>query len=386
MQKIPRKPKLRGVPRIAFAAALTALTLWTVGVAATAHSLSDAAERLRQETALPLALLRYEMGGEEADELSLGASLALSLTPILADARSEVTQAWSSELQLPPDETKPDTEDHEGTTLSDAQTGETVPRGADNGVPSRTLRVGDPSGYTVLGNVCINNGSKCTLDASQLTGAPAAAECPADGPQVLIVHTHGTEAYTMPAGEEYEASDDHRTLEKEKNMIRVGDEIAAVLSLYGISVLHDRQIHDTDYNSAYDKSYDSAAAYLQKYPSLSFVLDIHRDAISDADGKQYKVVSEEDPRAAQLSIVMGSNYSAWMDNFRLAAAVQAHLLKDHPTLMRPILLRPYGYNQSLCTGYLLVEVGAAGNSLDEAIYSARLFASAFAETLGAAKK
>lgn len=144
MQKIPRKPRLRGVPRIAFAAALTALTLWTVGVAATAHSLSDAAERLRQETALPLALLRYEMGGEEADELSLGASLALSLTPILADARSEVTQAWSSELQLPPDETKPDTEDHEGTTLSDAQTGETVPRGADNGVPSRTLRVGDP--------------------------------------------------------------------------------------------------------------------------------------------------------------------------------------------------------------------------------------------------
>ena len=71
MQKIPRKPRLRGVPRIAFAAALTALTLWTVGVAATAHSLSDAAERLRQETALPLALLRYEMGGEEADELSL---------------------------------------------------------------------------------------------------------------------------------------------------------------------------------------------------------------------------------------------------------------------------------------------------------------------------
>ncbi len=255
MQKIPRKPRLRGVPRIAFAAALTALTLWTVGVAATAHSLSDAAERLRQETALPLALLRYEMGGEEADELSLGASLALSLTPILADARSEVTQAWSSELQLPPDETKPDTEDHEGTTLSDAQTGETVPRGADNGVPSRTLRVGDPSGYTVLGNVCINNGSKCTLDASQLTGAPAAAECPADGPQVLIVHTHGTEAYTMPAGEEYEASDDHRTLEKEKNMIRVGDEIARVLTDAGLGVLHDRELYDyPNYSGAYNRS------------------------------------------------------------------------------------------------------------------------------------
>ena len=268
MQKIPRKPRLRGVPRIAFAAALTALTLWTVGVAATAHSLSDAAERLRQETALPLALLRYEMGGEEADELSLGASLALSLTPILADARSEVTQAWSSELQLPPDETKPDTEDHEGTTLSDAQTGETVPRGADNGVPSRTLRVGDPSGYTVLGNVCINNGSKCTLDASQLTGAPAAAECPADGPQVLIVHTHGTEAYTMPAGEEYEASDDHRTLEKEKNMIRVGDEIARVLTDAGLGVLHDRELYDyPNYSGAYNRSLAVIEKYRAEYPS-----------------------------------------------------------------------------------------------------------------------
>ena len=109
MQKISRRSKLRGVPRIALAAALAALTLWTVGVAATAHSLSDAAERLRQETALPLALLRCEMGGEETDDLSFGTARALSLTPLLADARSEVTQAWSSELQLPPDETKPDT-------------------------------------------------------------------------------------------------------------------------------------------------------------------------------------------------------------------------------------------------------------------------------------
>ena len=140
-----------------------------------------------------------------------------------------------------------------------------------------------------------------------------------------------------------------------------------------------------DYNSAYDKSYASAAAYLEKYPSISFILDIHRDAISDADGNQYKVVSQEDPHAAQLSIIMGSNYDAWLSNLRLAAAVQSHLLEKHPTLMRPITLRWYGYNQSLSPGSLLVEIGAAGNSLDEAIYSARLFAQGFAETLGCTK-
>ena len=94
------------------------------------------------------------------------------------------------------------------------------------------------------------------------------------------------------------------------------------------------------------------------------------------------MVTQEDPRAAQLSIIMGSNYDAWLSNLRLAVAVQSHLTHDHPTLMRPIALRWHGYNQSLSTGSLLVEVGAAGNSLDEAIYAARLFARGFAETLG----
>ena len=46
------------------------------------------------------------------------------------------------------------------------------------------------------------------------------------------------------------------------------------------------------------------------------------------------------------------------------------------------ILRYYGYNQSLSTGSMLVEIGAAGNSLDEAVYAARLFAAGFAETVG----
>ena len=61
---------------------------------------------------------------------------------------------------------------------------------------------------------------------------------------MLIVHTHATESYTMPVGEEYVPSDEWRTLEEEKNMLRVGDEMAAVLTEQGLSVLHDRTLHD----------------------------------------------------------------------------------------------------------------------------------------------
>ena len=39
-------------------------------------------------------------------------------------------------------------------------------------------------------------------------------------------------------------------------------------------------------------------------------------------------------------------------------------MQSYPTLMRPITLRNYSYNQSVCPGSMLVEVGAAGNSLD----------------------
>ena len=48
--------------------------------------------------------------------------------------------------------------------------------------------------------------------------------------------------------------------------------------------------------------------------------------------------------------------------------------------MRPISVRNSRYNQHLTPGALLVEMGAAGNSLDEALLSARLLGQAIAQT------
>ena len=91
-------------------------------------------------------------------------------------------------------------------------------------------------------------------------------------------------------------------------------------------------------------------------------------------------------RAAQMTFVIGTDGSGlpndnWPENLKLAAAVQDTLLSDYPTLMRPITVRNSRYNQHCTTGSLLVEVGAAGNSLDEALLSARLLAAGLAETL-----
>ena len=118
------------------------------------------------------------------------------------------------------------------------------------------------------------------------------------------------------------------------------------------------------------------------------MLDVHRDAIEDGQGNQYKVVSEVEGKgvSAQMSLVVGSDGSGlehpdWMENLRLAAAVQQDILEQYPTLMRPVLLRNSRYNQHAATGSLLLEAGAAGNSPEEAVLAGRLFAERFAAGL-----
>ena len=367
--------------------ALSAVTLWGVSVTAPAKDARDALRSLKDET-LGVMLLRWERGALGDDALSAPVSLALRMTPLLREGGDEIAQAWSTELEQPPSEGEggaDDAQDEEGTVLSQpVTTGEL--KVTENGVTARTLKPSDPSGYTVLGNVYINNGSDAALDASMLSG-DYAAKLGAEGPQVLIIHTHGSESYTMPPGQEYDVSDTFRTLDTNCNMIRIGDEMAQVLTDAGISVVHDRSLYDyPSYSGAYNRSLASIESYLQKYPSISFVLDVHRDAVQDVNGQQFKLLCGEDKNAAQLEFVIGSNggglsHDLWRENLKLACAVQETLYKDYPTLMRPVTVRNSRYNQHMTTGSLLVEVGTAGNSLEEAVNAARLFAAGFAKTI-----
>lgn len=219
--------------------ALSAVTLWGVSVTAPAKDARDALRSLKDET-LGVMLLRYERGDGGEDFLSLQTSLALHATPLLREGEENIAQAWSAELEQKPDDSADETgdaQDNEGTVLTQEETPDEIAV-TENGSPARTLKASDPSGYTVFGNVYINNGSDAALDASMLAG-DYAAKLGAEGPQVLIIHTHGSESYTMPPGQEYDVSDTFRTLDTNCNMIRIGDEMAQVLTDAGISVVHD---------------------------------------------------------------------------------------------------------------------------------------------------
>lgn len=357
------------------ASVAAAAVLWLAAVCAGSDDLASAAAAVRQSE-LARCLLQWELADLlPTDSLPLPALLALGQSPQLLAAQEEISrmQAVSpekAEAPAPPDEL--------------AAQDEPQPDG-DTAEPSPPLSVvvTDENGYTRVGDVFIKNASRQTLDGIRFDGTFAAAPG-GESPQVLILHTHGSEAYTMPAGEEYVDTGSFRTADASVSVIRVGDELARVLSGYGLSVLHDRALYDDpEYNGAYYRAEDAIEEYMAKYPGIRFILDVHRDALEDKAGHQYKVVTREDPDCAQVSLVMGSSWEGWQENLKFAVAVQQHLTESHPTLMRPLTLRNSDYNEYFTTGSLLVEVGAAGNSLDEALKAAQLFGQGLAEVITA---
>ncbi len=374
----------RPIFRRVLALCVCVITLWTAFVTAGANSLSTAATAIKSSTDLAIGFLRWELGDFfGTDILSAANVLALRQSPHLLAQRAYVVSLMGQALEDPVIDPAPQEETEEPHQLPPDSTVQTEDLTfADNGVPSQTVIPSAGGAYTIVNGAYIKNTSSRVLDSAALAAETYSSKLSGDGPQVLIVHSHGSEAYSMPPGEEYVSSGTYRTADTNCNVVRIGDEIASVLSTYGISVLHDRTLHDVpSYNEAYNSSLASIESYLEKYPSLVYVLDIHRDAIQDAEGKQYKLISSENPIAAQCCLVMGLAHDTWQHNMTLAIAVQQTLVAQNPTLMRPIAARGYRYNQHLPVESLLVEIGAAGNSLDEAILGARLFAKGFAETI-----
>ena len=206
-----------------------------------------------------------------------------------------------------------------------------------------------------------------------------------DGPAVLILHTHTSECYTKTEGESYEESGSYRTLDESYNMLCLGGLVAARLEEAGIGVIHDTQFHDyPSYNDAYTNAAASTAAILEENPSIRLVLDLHRDAADTAYGQMVTECSIGSETAAQLMMVVGTDDGGlenpeWQENLALALKLQVLLEKENPGICRDLNLTYHRYNQHLGERALLIEIGSAGNMLDEARLAAEKLAQAIIE-------
>lgn len=364
---------------------LATLVLWALAVTANPSAAADRFHALAESPAFVATVLRTELGDVSSspglvEGMDRWQRLALSQSPALLAGESRV----AAQLAGQPGGESSDPVPSSGADSEDAEDPQQLPSANPSSqVVSRTLLPTNSGSYSSSGDIYIENRPNLPLDVAALAATPVTVNLPDQGPEILIMHTHGTEAYTPDGTDQYTASGDCRTTDLSQSVVRVGDEMERVFTEMGLRVVHDRSLYDyPEYNGCYDRSLAAVEQYLTQYPSIRVVLDVHRDALIGSNGTVYKPVTTVDGgQCAQVMLVMGSEaaglpYPNWKKNLSLAIHVQEECNTLWPTLARPISLGSHRYNQQLSTGSMLVEVGSNGNTLQEALAAARYFARA----------
>lgn len=320
--------------------------------------------------------LEWRVVGEEAASLVMGLQHPLESADVLVEQLT-ATQA----------DTAPTLPSVSASAAAQSTASVIPPKGDGGGAVSEEQLGG---GVNVAGLVTVKNVSGVDYDFATLlaAGTPTAAVS-STAPQVLIVHTHATESYMPYYAGYYNADDVTRSTNTAENMVAVGEVIAQELRAAGVPTIHDATLHDSPaYTGAYARSEATIKAYLQKYPSIQVVLDIHRDAVIREDLTKVKpTVTVNGQKAAQMMLIVGGvNNEEYPNdycehNLQLGLQVHETLEQTAQGIMRPLYLVNERYNQGLCAGSLLVEMGTDANTLSEALYSGRLLGKALAEIL-----
>lgn len=193
--------------------------------------------------------------------------------------------------------------------------------------------------------------------------------------RILLYNTHTSETYTNSEKYQFEYTGVMRTTDANYNMLAIAKELNSNLNSKGFLSTHNTTPHDYGaYTSAYAKSRITVEEALKNMGGAAISIDVHRDAIADLT---YRPTTDvKGIQVAQLMFVMGvgsDDYpnENWTDNLRLAITLQMLADKVYPGLFKPMIIRDSVYNQDLNKYSLLVEVGATGNTIEEAKLATR---------------
>lgn len=186
-----------------------------------------------------------------------------------------------------------------------------------------------------------------------------------EGYQILIFHTHSQEAFA-----------DSVEGDKSTTIVGVGDYMTEILQEeYGYKVLHHTGEYDVEYrDKAYSKALPAIEEVLAEHPEIQVVLDLHRDEVAEGT----KLVTEiQGKPTAKFMFFNGLSYTNQTgaidylenpnlaDNLAFSFQMQVVCNEYFPGLTRRIYLKGYRYNMHLKDKYLLVEMGAQTNTVEE---------------------
>lgn len=218
--------------------------------------------------------------------------------------------------------------------------------------------------YTIDANTMAGSDQ---LDVNSLTVKDMTISKDSEGPQILIYHTHSQEGFADSV-----AGDDST------NIQGVGEHLTRILEdTYGYRVLHHTGEYDINGRSdAYANALPGVEQVLQENPSIQVVIDLHRDEmpeetrlVMDLDGKPtarfmfFNGLSRT-KTTGNIAYLYNENLD---DNLAFSFQMQLKAAEYYPGLTRKIYLKGYRYNMHLKPRYLLIELGAQNNTLEEAM-------------------
>lgn len=185
-------------------------------------------------------------------------------------------------------------------------------------------------------------------------------------PLVYLYNTHQTEAYSMEYMEEYNVTP---TVYTAAYMIK---ERLDKMGLY--TIVEDASIPNylNENNMKYYQSYDASRHYLlqtmEKYDSIIFYLDIHRDAISH----EASTININGVECAKIMFVVGKEHDDYLKNLEKTNKLNSMIKEKYPTLTRGVLEKEGKgvngiYNQDLLDNIMLIEIGGNYNNINEVL-------------------
>lgn len=183
-------------------------------------------------------------------------------------------------------------------------------------------------------------------------------------PIVYIYNTHQKEEYTVEKNEPYNITPTVLTTSYmlEEQLLKHG--IKSVVEESSVSEALNK--NKWKYASSYKVTKTFLEKAKEKYPSLKFYIDVHRDSV------KYSITTKtiNDKKYARVMFLIGLENKDYEENLKVTEAINNEVEKKYPGLSRGIYKKKGKgvngvYNQDFSSNCILIEFGGNKNTIDE---------------------
>jgi stage II sporulation protein P len=199
-------------------------------------------------------------------------------------------------------------------------------------------------------------------------------------PKIYLYNTHQTETYTNSYIEDISIN---------PTVIMNDYILENLFNENGYkTIVEENSVKDVlnNNNWKYSNSYKVTRIFLdevkEKYPSLEYFIDIHRDSL----GKSNTTIQIDDKSYAKVMFIIGLENPNYTENLKLVEEINSKLNSYYPNLSKGIYKKGGEgvngvYNQDFDKNTILIEIGGYENTPTEVLNSTLAFGKCFLEVI-----